>query len=49
MNLWVWLGLFAAILVVGALINIILIRRVWRSSKRLMGEISTIRRQLKRQ
>lgn len=49
MNLWVWLGLFAAILAVGVLINFILIRRVWRSGKRLMGEVSTIRRQLKRQ
>lgn len=49
MNLWVWLGLFTAILVVGALVNFILILRVWRSGKRLIGEISTIRRQLKRQ
>ncbi|CAB4782132.1 unannotated protein [freshwater metagenome] len=49
MNFWGWAALFLAILVVGTVVNLLLIRRVWRSGKRLRSEISTIRRQVKRQ
>lgn len=49
MNFWGWAAIFLAILVVGTVVNLLLIRRVWRSGKRLRAEISTIRRQVKRQ
>ncbi|CAB4675466.1 unannotated protein [freshwater metagenome] len=49
MNTWGWVALFLGILVVGTVINLLLIRRVWRSGKRLRSEISAIRGQVKRQ
>lgn len=49
MNSWGWAGIFLAILVLGTVVNLLLIRRVWRSGKRLRAEISTIRSQVKRQ
>jgi len=49
MNFWGWATLFLAILIVGTVVNLLLIRRVWRSGKRLRAEISTIQNQVKRQ
>ncbi|MCX6453341.1 MAG: hypothetical protein NT174_09815 [Actinobacteria bacterium] len=49
MNFWGWAAIFLAILVLGTVVNLLLIRRVWRSGKRLRAEISTIQGQVKRQ
>jgi hypothetical protein len=49
MNAWGWIALFFGIVASGIVINLVLIRRVWRSGKRLLSEISAIRGHVKRQ